>query len=117
MYADSVTNSMEKAITETERRRSIQMAYNEKHGIVPKTIKKEIRKVLEISSKETVEKTTGKKLSKAEKAELISKLKVEMKEAAKMLEFQENHLSHSILFMQTVREDTWKVSRHMQECF
>ena len=55
MYADSVTNSMEKAITETERRRSIQMAYNEKHGIVPKTIKKEIRKVLEISSKETVE--------------------------------------------------------------
>ena len=88
MYADSVTNSMEKAITETERRRSIQMAYNEKHGIVPKTIKKEIRKVLEISSKETVEKTTGKKLSKAEKAELISKLKVEMKEAAKMLEFE-----------------------------
>lgn len=88
MYADSVTNSMEKAITETERRRSIQMSYNEKHGIVPKTIKKEIRKVLEISSKETVEKTTGKKLSKAEKAELISKLKVEMKEAAKMLEFE-----------------------------
>ena len=88
MYADSVTNSMEKAITETERRRSIQMAYNEKHGIVPKTIKKEIRKVLEISSKETVEKTTGKKLSKSEKAELISKLKVEMKEAAKMLEFE-----------------------------
>ena len=79
---------MEKAITETERRRSIQMAYNEKHGIVPKTIKKEIRKVLEISSQETVEKTTGKKLSKAEKAELISKLKVEMKEAAKMLEFE-----------------------------
>lgn len=88
MYADSVTNSMEKAITETERRRSIQIAYNEKHGIVPKTIKKEIRKVLEISSKETVEKKIDKKLSKAEKAELISKLKMEMKEAAKMLEFE-----------------------------
>ncbi|MBQ8435400.1 MAG: excinuclease ABC subunit UvrB, partial [Oscillospiraceae bacterium] len=65
MYADSVTKSMERAIEETERRRSIQMAYNKEHGIVPKTITKEIRKVLEISSKETVEKNTGKKLTKA----------------------------------------------------
>ena len=52
MYADSVTNSMEKAITETERRRAIQIAYNQEHGIVPQTIKKDIRKVLEITSKE-----------------------------------------------------------------
>lgn len=88
MYADSVTNSMERAIEETERRRSIQIAYNKEHGIVPKTIKKDIRKVLEISSKETVEKKTGKKLTKAQKAELIAKLTAEMKEAAKMLEFE-----------------------------
>ncbi|MBE6845521.1 MAG: excinuclease ABC subunit UvrB [Ruminococcus sp.] len=88
MYADSVTKSMERAIEETERRRSIQMAYNKEHGIVPKTITKEIRKVLEISSKETVEKNTGKKLTKAQKAELITKLTAEMKEAAKMLEFE-----------------------------
>ncbi len=88
MYADSVTNSMEKAIVETERRRSIQIAYNKEHGIVPKTIKKDIRKVLEISSKETVEKKTVKKLTKAQKAELIAKLTAEMKEAAKMLEFE-----------------------------
>lgn len=88
MYADSVTKSMERAIEETERRRSIQMAYNKEHGIIPKTIKKDIRKVLEISSKETVEKKTGKRLSKAEKAELVAKLTKEMKEAAKMLEFE-----------------------------
>lgn len=55
MYADSVTGSMERAITETERRRSIQMAYNEAHGIIPQTIHKEIREVLEITSKEEVE--------------------------------------------------------------
>lgn len=64
MYADSVTSSMERAITETERRRSIQMAYNEAHGIIPQTIHKEIREVLEITSKEEVEQKTTKKLSK-----------------------------------------------------
>ena len=88
MYADSVTNSMEKAITETERRRAIQIAYNQEHGIVPQTIKKDIRKVLEITSKEKIEKKTDRKLSKKEKTELISKLKTEMKEAAKLLEFE-----------------------------
>lgn len=88
MYADSVTNSMEKAITETERRRAIQTAYNQEHGIVPQTIKKDIRKVLEITSKEKIEKKTDRKLSKKEKTELISKLKTEMKEAAKLLEFE-----------------------------
>ena len=89
MYADSVTRSMEYAITETERRRKLQLEFNEKHGIVPKTIRKDIREVLEISTKETVTKETdGKKLSKKEKLELIEKLKKEMKEAAKMLEFE-----------------------------
>lgn len=88
MYADSVTNSMERAITETERRRAIQMAYNKEHGIIPQTIKKDIRKVLEITSKEKIEKKTGRKLSKKEKFELILKLKAEMKEAAKLLEFE-----------------------------
>ena len=89
MYADSVTKSMEYAITETERRRKLQLEFNEKHGIVPKTIRKDIRDVLEISTKETVSKEiNGKKLSKKEKQELIEKLKKEMKEAAKMLEFE-----------------------------
>jgi len=90
MYADSVTRSMEYAINETERRRKLQLAFNEEHGIVPKTIKKDIRDVLEISSKETVTKETkpAKKLTRDEKAALIEKLKKEMKEAAKLLEFE-----------------------------
>lgn len=89
MYADSVTGSMECAITETERRRSLQMAFNEEHGIVPKTIIKEVRDVLEITSKNKVEeKTKKKKLSAAERQRLIDKLTVEMKNAAKMLEFE-----------------------------
>lgn len=88
MYADSVTGSMERAITETERRRSIQMAYNEAHGIIPQTIHKEIREVLEITSKEEVEQKATKKLSKKEKTAMIEQLTKEMKEAAKMLEFE-----------------------------
>ncbi len=89
MYADHVTNSMEKAIKETYRRRAIQLEYNEKNNITPQTIKKEIRNVLEITSKEKVNsQTKDKQLSKAEKKELIEKLTREMKEAAKMLEFE-----------------------------
>ena len=91
MYADSVTRSMEKAITETERRRAIQQKYNEEHGIIPKTIKKDIRDVIEISSKEQINQETKKKLgmSSKEKQELINKLTAQMKEAAKMLEFEQ----------------------------
>jgi excinuclease ABC subunit B len=75
MYADSVTGSMERAITETERRRAIQMEYNEKHNITPKTIIKEVRNVLEITSKEKVEEKSGKKkMSAKERAELIETL-------------------------------------------
>lgn len=89
MYADSVTGSMERAITETERRRSLQIAFNKEHGIIPKTIIKEVRNVLEITSKNTVEtKTKKKRMSPAEKQQLIERLTAEMKNAAKMLEFE-----------------------------
>ena len=92
MYADSVTRSRERAITETERRRKIQMDYNEKHGIKPKTIIKEVRDVIEISTKvETDSKTAKskqKQMSAAEKQALIEKLTEEMKNAAKILEFE-----------------------------
>ncbi len=90
MYADNVTRSMENALRETDRRRAIQIAYNEENGIVPKTIIKEVRSVLEISTKEAVEETTNKaqKLSHKERQELIAKLTVEMKNSAKMLEFE-----------------------------
>lgn len=88
MYADCVTDSMEKAITETERRRSIQMKYNEEHGIVPKTIIKKVSDIIEISSK-TEEKLRNKtKMSRAEREKLIAQLTKEMKAAAKLLEFE-----------------------------
>lgn len=87
MYADSVTPSMERAITETFRRRKIQEEYNAEHGITPKTIKKDVHQIIEITSKEKLE---GKKqkLTKKDKALLIKQLEKEMKEAARMLEFE-----------------------------
>ncbi len=89
MYADTVTPSMERAIAETERRRNIQKAYNEKHGITPTTIIKDVRDVLEITSKEKHNATLdGRRLSNKERLELIAKLEKEMKEAAKLLEFE-----------------------------
>lgn len=88
MYADEVTGSMERAIMETERRRTLQLAYNEEHGIIPETIIKDVRDVLEITSKKKLEKSGKKKLSAKERTELIEKLTVEMKNAAKMLEFE-----------------------------
>ncbi|MEG0912748.1 MAG: excinuclease ABC subunit UvrB [Oscillospiraceae bacterium] len=88
MYANVVTPSMERAITETERRRGIQRAYNEKHGIVPTSIQKEVRAILEISSKEKARSLDGKKLSRIEREELIKRLTKDMKHAAQILEFE-----------------------------
>ena len=89
MYADQVTPSMERAIAETNRRRAIQMAYNEAHGIVPKTIIKDVREVIEITSKHSgkIDKPL-KRLSKAERLKLIEEMTREMKNAAKLLEFE-----------------------------
>ena len=89
MYADSETGSMKRAIAETNRRRKIQKAYNEKHGITPKTIVKDIRAPIEITSKKEAEKLEkSKKLSKDEKKKLIDKLTADMKRAAKDLDFE-----------------------------
>lgn len=89
MYADQVTGSMERAISETLRRREIQMHYNEEHGIIPQSIHKEVREILEISSHNVdKEGKPVKKMSRREKSELIAKLKTEMKAAAKLLEFE-----------------------------
>ena len=89
MYADSETGSMKRAIAETNRRRKIQKAYNEKHGITPKTIVKDIRAPIEITSKKEAEKLEkSKKLTKEEKKKLIDKLTADMKRAAKDLDFE-----------------------------
>ena len=86
MYADTITNSMRRAIDETARRREKQMAFNEAHGIVPKTIQKNVHEIIEISSES---KTPGKKrMSKTERTAEIVRLTRQMKEAAKLLEFE-----------------------------
>ena len=91
MYADEITPSMRAAIDETERRRSIQDAYNKEHGIVPKTIIKGVREILEISQtaeEDTLRAHKKRKLTEQERAAEIAKLEKEMKEASKMLEFE-----------------------------
>ncbi len=88
MYADSVTDSMERALRETNRRREIQMAYNKEHGITPQTIVKSVAEIIEISAKDTIDKK-GKRLSRLEKERLIKAYTAEMKEAAKLLEFEQ----------------------------
>ncbi len=87
MYADCVTPSMERAITETERRRQKQMQYNEENGIIPKTIVKDVHEIIEISAKSDEEKSIS-KMSRKEREEMIIKLTAEMKSAAKILEFE-----------------------------
>ena len=91
MYADEITPSMRAAIDETERRRSIQDAYNQAHGIVPKTIIKGVREILEISQtaeEDTLRAHKKRKLTEQERAAEIARLEKEMKEASKMLEFE-----------------------------
>ncbi len=87
MYADSVTPSMERAIEETVRRREKQMRYNEEHGITPKTIQKDVREILEIST-HADDKKPRKRLSERERQAMIAKLTAEMRAAAKLLEFE-----------------------------
>ena len=86
MYADSVTPSMERAITETERRRAIQQKYNDDNGITPKTIIKNVHEVLEIGTK--VKEKPVSKMSKIERDAEIKRLTKEMQAAAKILEFE-----------------------------
>jgi excinuclease ABC subunit B len=88
MYADTVTDSMQRAIDETNRRREIQMKYNEEHGITPKTIIKEVRDIIDISAKED---KPGKKqkLTAKDKEKLIAQYTAMMKEAARLLDFEQ----------------------------
>ena len=89
MYADTITPSMKACIDETERRRKKQMAYNDEHGIVPKTIIKAVSDILEISSDTGhARKANGLKMTSSEKKQLIEQLEAKMKKAAKMLEYE-----------------------------
>lgn len=96
MYADKITDSMEEAISETARRRKIQEKYNEEHGIIPKTITKEIREI--ISNVDNSKQKTPKKLSKKEQDLLMENLEEQMREAAKNLDFERAMELRDILF-------------------
>ncbi|WP_438493106.1 excinuclease ABC subunit UvrB [Paenibacillus sp. IHBB 3054] len=92
MYGDRITDSMEKAMSETERRREIQIAYNEKHGITPTTINKKIREIIEATkvaeSKAEYLTGVGGKMNKKDRQSLMQRLEAEMKDAAKNLQFE-----------------------------
>ncbi|MNG04040.1 UvrABC system protein B [compost metagenome] len=94
MYGDKITDSMDKAIKETDRRRTIQLAYNEQHGVTPQTIRKKIHDVIEATkvAEQKADYLTGTgaggKLTKKERQSLIQRLEAEMKEAAKSLQFE-----------------------------
>ena len=96
MYADSISDSMNYAIKETERRRAIQQQYNQEHNITPKTIIKEIREL--ISNNQEIKEVKPEKLSKKEKENMIQKLQREMQQAAKELDFERAMELRDILF-------------------
>ena len=98
MYADEMSDSMAEAIAETARRRKIQNEYNIKHGIVPKTIIKEIREVVSNEIEEKTDKKPVEKMSKKEKADIMIRIENEMKEAAKQLDFERAMELRDILF-------------------
>ena len=94
MYADTVTGSMERAINETNRRRAVQQKFNEEHNIIPKTIKKDIRDIIEIgrsekSANDSKKEKSKKKLSTTEREKLIADLTKQMKDASRRLEFEQ----------------------------
>ena len=93
MYADTITGSMQRAISETERRRGIQSAYNEEHGIIPKTIKKDVHEIIEATASPTAKAGGRRKTAAAETpadvtAKTIAELTAEMKKAAELLQFE-----------------------------
>lgn len=92
MYADVMTDSMRQAIDETERRRKVQMAYNEEHGITPKTIQKSVRDLIAVSKKVAAEELRMEKdpesMSEKELEKLIKELSKQMKKAATELNFE-----------------------------
>ena len=96
MYADTISESMDKAIKETERRRSIQEEYNRVHGIIPKTIVKEIKEVISNTDEEKI--VENKKMSKKDKELIAENIEREMKEAAKNLDFERAMELRDILF-------------------
>ncbi len=103
MYGDKITDSMNEAITETRRRRQIQEKYNKEHGIVPKTIEKEIREV--ISNVDVEKDSKPKKMTKKEWACTLEKIELEMREAAKNLDFERAMELRDILFEMKVEEE------------
>ena len=97
MYADTISDAMEKAIKETERRRTIQIAYNKEHNITPTTIKKEIRDVIK-NTDTSKNKEISKSYNKKDKQKMIEKIEKEMMDAAKELDFERATELRDILF-------------------
>ena len=95
MYADTMSESMDLSIRETNRRREIQDAYNQEHGIVPKTI---IKKINDVVTNEEIEKLEDKKLSKDDKAQILAVMEEEMKQAAANLDFEKAAELRDLIF-------------------
>ncbi len=96
MYADTISDAMDESIKETSRRREIQMKYNEEHGIIPKTIEKEIKEVISNDAEEKI--VPEEKMSKKEKEKLMLRIEEEMKSAAKNLDFERAMELRNVLF-------------------